>query len=120
MSAQEELVCDPEAGWLCGRDACAIGDDLDGVKWFPAGGDCMLAQQGGLLVEYSVEVRECSVCRSRSRSRTATRWVRVGTRRALRRGLVSRRVVFFFAVSVFCLEEFWRCWQSPYPQTGRK
>jgi len=54
---EDEMVCDPEAGWLCGRDACVIGEDIDGVRWFPAGGDCMLAQQGGLLVEYSVEAQ---------------------------------------------------------------
>ena len=27
------------------------------MRWFAAGGDCMLAQQGGLLVEYSVAGR---------------------------------------------------------------
>ena len=30
---------------------------MEGVRWYPAGGDCMLAQQGGMLVDWSVEAQ---------------------------------------------------------------
>jgi len=54
--AEEELLCDPAAGFLCGRDACdIIGKDIeDVVTWYPCGGDVILAAQDDVLVEYSV------------------------------------------------------------------
>jgi 3',5'-cyclic AMP phosphodiesterase CpdA len=75
----EELVCDPDAGWLCSRVACEVGAEgnapaaaaavgsmassrdggqaIGGVRWFPAGGDVLLALQDGLLVEYDLRSR---------------------------------------------------------------
>jgi 3',5'-cyclic AMP phosphodiesterase CpdA len=72
----EELLCDPDAGWLCSRVECAVGESVGGmassldegggagatgeggrVRWFPAGGDVLLALQDGLLVEYDLRSR---------------------------------------------------------------
>jgi 3',5'-cyclic AMP phosphodiesterase CpdA len=73
----EELLCDPDAGWLCSRVECDVGGDVVGgmaspvegaaagaaaaasgrVQWFPAGGDVLLALQDGLLVEYDLRSR---------------------------------------------------------------
>lgn len=76
----EELLCDPDAGWLCSRVDCDVGESVggmastlgegqgagaagagngngNGVRWFPAGGDVLLALQDGLLVEYDLRSR---------------------------------------------------------------
>lgn len=66
----EELLCDPDAGWLCSRVDCDVaggmassldeagGDGYGGsVRWFSAGGDVLLALQDGLLVEYDLRSR---------------------------------------------------------------
>ncbi|CAG9466893.1 unnamed protein product [Pedinophyceae sp. YPF-701] len=53
----DELLCDPSDGFLCGRSSCAIGEELGGVTWLPAGGDVMLAVQDEHLIQYSVRAQ---------------------------------------------------------------
>eukprot|EP00898_Chlorokybus_atmophyticus_P003927 jgi/Chlat1/4535/Chrsp29S08895 len=54
----DELLCDPSKGYLCGRTECSIiGENIEGVMWFPAGPSCMLALQDELLVEYNTRWR---------------------------------------------------------------
>ncbi|GFR41890.1 hypothetical protein Agub_g2676, partial [Astrephomene gubernaculifera] len=53
----EELLCDPQAGWLCSQQLeCRVGDNSTGfMTWYPVGRDTILAlQAGGLLVEYDL------------------------------------------------------------------
>jgi hypothetical protein len=53
---EEELLCDPSAGWLCSKVDCSIpsaGEDATtGVQWFNSGPTSMLSLQDGLLIEY--------------------------------------------------------------------
>lgn len=57
---EEELICDPSAGWLCSQVECSVDDsqlssaiDLPpAVTWLNAGPGCMLAVQDEIIVEY--------------------------------------------------------------------
>ncbi|GLC33772.1 hypothetical protein PLESTB_000113900 [Pleodorina starrii] len=53
---EDELLCDPAAGWLCSQTDCKVGDNSTGfVKWYPVGSETILAlQAGGLLIEYDM------------------------------------------------------------------
>ena len=72
VTPEDELVCDPDAGWLCSAVDCGLSSSVGGAgagageeggksastQWFPAGGNCLLAlHDGGLLVEYDIETR---------------------------------------------------------------
>jgi hypothetical protein len=62
VTPEDELVCDPSAGWLCSALDCGLSSPLDGspeaTRWFAAGPDCLLAHcEGGLLVEYDCATR---------------------------------------------------------------
>jgi hypothetical protein len=63
LTPQEELICDPAAGWLCSKVDCTVdGDDaaaaaIDApppVTWLNVGPDSMLAVQDEIIVEYDV------------------------------------------------------------------
>jgi hypothetical protein len=57
---EEDLLCDPEAGWLCSQVDCAL--EAGGAAaaaaqrgtWFNAGPGAMLLHQGALVIEYDV------------------------------------------------------------------
>ncbi|GIL77319.1 hypothetical protein Vretifemale_6793 [Volvox reticuliferus] len=53
---EEELLCDPDAGWLCSQIDCKVGDNSSGfITWYPVGYKTILAlQAGGLLIEYDM------------------------------------------------------------------
>ncbi|KXZ48613.1 hypothetical protein GPECTOR_26g516 [Gonium pectorale] len=53
---EDELLCDPDAGWLCSQIDCKVGDNSSGfVTWYPVGSATILAlQAGGLLIEYDM------------------------------------------------------------------
>lgn len=62
VTPPDELVCDPDAGWLCssvdGGEGSADGSRESGTKWFAAGPGVLLALHGeALLVEYDMETR---------------------------------------------------------------
>ena len=52
----EEMLCDPNAGWVCSKipDEGFIGKDNEWVTWHPVGPKTILATQDGLLVEYDI------------------------------------------------------------------
>uniref|UniRef100_A0A061QWZ0 Calcineurin-like phosphoesterase n=1 Tax=Tetraselmis sp. GSL018 TaxID=582737 RepID=A0A061QWZ0_9CHLO len=59
-----ELLCDPEAGYLCGQEeaqddwkANKINEDGSPVRWIDVGEDALLAHQNGMIVEYSASLR---------------------------------------------------------------
>ena len=57
LTPEEELLCDPSAGWLCSKVDCDLesrgGPGFnDGAEWFNAGAESMLSLQDGLLIEY--------------------------------------------------------------------
>lgn len=64
LTPEDELLCDPSAGWLCSQVDCSIENiaqstgntlkDATSLKWFNAGENSMLSLQDGLLVEYDV------------------------------------------------------------------
>lgn len=56
VTPEDQLLCDPDAGWLCSQLDCKVGDNVDGyLTWFPVGDKTILAlQAGGLLVEYDM------------------------------------------------------------------
>jgi len=54
--SEDELLCDPTAGWLC-SPASPIGADTPHTKWFPAGPSTLLALHDDLLVEYDAATR---------------------------------------------------------------
>lgn len=47
----DEIVCDPFAGFVCARDACSALW-LDNVRWWTTGPGPLLAAQDGMLLEY--------------------------------------------------------------------
>eukprot|EP00890_Picochlorum_soloecismus_P006210 jgi/Picsp_1/6590/NSC_03933-R1_protein len=53
---EEELLCDPSAGWLCSKIDCEVpltGNMSENeVTWFNSGASSMLSLQDGILVEY--------------------------------------------------------------------
>lgn len=57
---EDELICDPAAGWLCSKVDCPVPEDAEytpldlspPVTWLNAGPNCMLAVQDELIVEY--------------------------------------------------------------------
>jgi hypothetical protein len=57
---QEDLLCDPEAGWLCSRVDCSVDFQAApapaqaGPKWLSANAETMLLHQDELVVEYDV------------------------------------------------------------------
>ncbi|GLC68750.1 hypothetical protein PLESTF_000732800 [Pleodorina starrii] len=53
---EDELLCDPDAGWLCSQMDCKMGDNSSGfITWYPVGSETILAlQAGGLLIEYDM------------------------------------------------------------------
>lgn len=65
VTPEDELVCDPAAGWLCSSLDCGLSSDLGeaevgalATRWFAAGPGCLLAlHDGKLLVEYDMETR---------------------------------------------------------------
>jgi hypothetical protein len=62
ITPEDELVCDPDAGWLCSALDCGLASSLDegrtATQWFPAGPGCLLAlHDGKLLVEYDMTTR---------------------------------------------------------------
>lgn len=56
LTPEEELLCDPSAGWLCSKVDCTIpspGESADtGTQWFNSGPISMLSLQDGILIEY--------------------------------------------------------------------
>lgn len=59
LTPDEELLCDPTAGFLCSKVDCSIPDVNDGgassslqQSWFNSGPTSMLSLQDGILVEY--------------------------------------------------------------------
>jgi hypothetical protein len=63
ITPEDELVCDPDAGWLCSALDCGLASSLEeggrtATQWFPAGASCLLAlHDGKLLVEYDMSTR---------------------------------------------------------------
>ena len=53
LISDDELVCDPAAGYVCARDACSILWH-EGIRWFATGSTTLLAQQDDKLIEYDV------------------------------------------------------------------
>jgi len=54
LPPDEELLCDPSAGWLCSKLDCTLGEDSEFVQWFPVGRRTILALHDDLLVEYDL------------------------------------------------------------------
>ncbi|PSC75593.1 calcineurin-like phosphoesterase [Micractinium conductrix] len=60
LMPEDELICDPAAGWLCSKVDCPVPDDAEftpldlspPVTWLNAGPGCMLAVQDEIIVEY--------------------------------------------------------------------
>eukprot|EP00798_Chlamydomonas_sp_ICE-L_P001369 gene1369-32733_t len=50
----EELMCDPEAGWLCSKLDCSLGEDNVFTRWFPVGSNTIIALHDQQLVEYDM------------------------------------------------------------------
>ncbi|KAG1676127.1 hypothetical protein FOA52_004967 [Chlamydomonas sp. UWO 241] len=60
--SEDELLCDPSAGWLCSKidgqaDTECDFTDNDFIKWLPVGSKSILALQDDMLVEYDVALR---------------------------------------------------------------
>ncbi|PNW84648.1 hypothetical protein CHLRE_03g152900v5 [Chlamydomonas reinhardtii] len=53
---EDELLCDPDAGWLCSEMDCKVGDNSTGfITWHPVGLQTILARQANdLLIEYDM------------------------------------------------------------------
>ncbi|PNW74215.1 hypothetical protein CHLRE_13g589870v5 [Chlamydomonas reinhardtii] len=53
---EEELVCDPDSGWLCSQMDCKVGDNSSGfVTWYAVGHQTILARHtNDLLIEYDM------------------------------------------------------------------
>jgi hypothetical protein len=49
----DEIVCDPFAGFVCARDACSALW-FDAVSWWTVAPNTLLAAQDGMLLEYDV------------------------------------------------------------------
>lgn len=54
---EDELLCDPDKGWLCSQWDCSIGQDGYGVRWFQSGPNSLLAAQDNLIVEYDMALQ---------------------------------------------------------------
>lgn len=52
--AEDEVICDPAAGWLCSQLTCRVGESSEYVRWIPAGADAILAVQNDMVVEYDL------------------------------------------------------------------
>lgn len=53
LISDEELFCDPSSGYVCAKDAYSVLWQ-DNIRWYTIGGDTMLAQHDGMLIEYDV------------------------------------------------------------------
>eukprot|EP01026_Neomeris_dumetosa_P064974 TRINITY_DN6220_c0_g1_i9.p1 TRINITY_DN6220_c0_g1~~TRINITY_DN6220_c0_g1_i9.p1 ORF type:complete len:477 (+),score=54.31 TRINITY_DN6220_c0_g1_i9:74-1504(+) len=53
VTPEEELVCDPEAGYVCGFNSCSLLEPPN-VTWLNTGTKYQLALQSNMLIEYDM------------------------------------------------------------------